>query len=343
MVNVSKVGIIGILCALSLTACLGNNRRPPSNKPPIGGQTPGPNEADQSRGFCRTGLVANALPVFYPKSPTATCASAVAVAMLDLKSLDYRTSCLNRFGGELPPSVLNVRASCSETNDHFIVSPEVCCPNPCKDLDLASCQKLGVCAWGRCGHVKGMLTCSDLSTQELCDRYTKTCDWNPAKCEKFGILPFECNDLSAVDCGRHSECGLQTECRYSSGSLTCDDLDSGQCSRYGTWCNFRDGKCRKKLLAGPFECRNLNAQDCSVESECSLRETCRHQSGSLTCADLSVGECNSYHNKCQLQNASCKKDPGQIFTPFTCLDLQKPDCLGQAECSYAEKCFHKEE
>lgn len=297
----------------------------------------------QSRSSCDgRELSGNALPRTFSKATFSTCAQAEAAAEFDVTSMDYRLSCQSQFGGLLPPSV-GVEASCSDGGKQWVVDISLCCPNPCESLDMLSCRALDRCRWGRCKHANGSLTCSDLTGPEQCDRYASRCNWETAQCVTGGVVPFECNDLSSADCGGHAECGLESECRHQSGSLTCADLNKGQCSSYDTWCNWISGACRKRLVAGPFECRNLSAADCKVESECSLTTKCRHQAGSLTCNDLSLAECGTYSKWCNSKAARCIKDPAAMFKPFTCGDLQELDCVGESECKWEALCLHHSE
>jgi hypothetical protein len=334
----SMLGIF-LLGVIILPSHLASQESPPVARRAVGHGEP----QLRSRSCDEGGLSGNSLPRIFPKNTFTTCAQAEAVCESDVQSMDYRSTCQNQFGGPLPPKVLGVQASCTEDQRNWVVDITLCCPNPCKDLDVRSCQAISSCSWGRCGHVKGSLTCSDLTGREQCDRYSGPCNWEQAECVAGGILPFECNDLNGADCGRHSECKLETECRYKSGSLTCADLNQSQCSHYGTWCSWNKGSCRKKVWAGPFECRNLSTQDCKVESECSLTENCRHQSGSLTCKDLSLDECGRYSRWCNSKPGRCIKDPAKPFTSFTCRDLQEVDCVGETACKWAAQCFHHSE
>ncbi|MEM8994366.1 MAG: hypothetical protein AAGF23_06185, partial [Acidobacteriota bacterium] len=173
----------------------------------------------------------------------------------------------------------------------------------CGDLDETECQNHpNECDWRvSCRHQSGSLTCNDL-TQADCGQYGQWCDWKPDRCIKDPLnpLPFECNDLSQNDCGKYSECTWAgfLGCRNNlSGSLTCSDLDPGDCGQYGFWCDWKTAECKKDpLVFSPFECNDLDLNDCQTYSECRVDERCVHPllAPPLECSDLSVAECANH-------------------------------------------------
>jgi len=302
--------------------------------------------AFKAQSLCLSRFSARTSPLYYPKPQYASCDAIDQQVTSNLTSNHYRSACQNRHGGPKPGQVLGASVGqCTETDDNVIVEVDICCPNPCKDLSRTDCRAQSVCDWGGCTWVRGSLTCADLSGRGTCGRYDRWCNWERAACVKDPtvLAPFECNDLNAQDCRNQSECSLRTECRWRSGSLTCRDLNHDQCTRYGRWCRWRRGKCRKRLsqVATPFECNDLNDNDCRAMSECSLRTRCRRRSGSLTCNDLNPAECGRYERWCDFKPDRCVKDP-LVLAPFECNDLQQADCTAQSSCSWQERCFYKQ-
>lgn len=334
--------IFGAMLITTLTAGVAESRQPPEPRQPrlVEREDDSAQTAARAVSSCRSGMTATVSDLYYPRAGGAgSCATTVTKAEGDVTSHHYRSACQAKFGGPLPATVLSVSATCKETSTDFVVEATVCCPDPCDSLDEPACSRQRVCTWGVCSRTRGSLTCNDLSGQALCDRYEPWCDWKTAECKKRPevLTPFECNDLTANDCGRHSECSMQSECRHRRGSLTCSDLDQNQCPSYGKWCQWKRGKCKKKLKAGPFECNDLSADDCRREGECSLRTLCRRRSGSLTCNDLAADECPRYGRWCTWKPDRCIKDP-LVPLPFECNDLSETDCGGQRECSWQDIC-----
>ncbi len=314
-----------------------------SQVPPMERSRQAPSQKTQLS-LCTSGLSAQTGSLNYPKPQFSDCdAVKERVRSSRLSSHHYRSACETEIGGPMPASVLSATLnSCSDTGNNVVVTVDVCCPNPCVDLSKSSCNNEDVCHWGGCKWSRGSLTCSDLPALDACERYGRWCNWKQAECTKRPevLLPFECNDLSSDDCGKHSECRQQTQCRRRSGSLTCRDLNQNQCSRYSSWCRWRRGACRKRVVAGPFECNDLNSQDCRALNECTLRTECRRRTGSLTCNDLDQSECPSYRRWCDWKPNRCIKNPF-VLSRFECNDLQKPDCRGQSSCSWQERCFYE--
>lgn len=299
--------------------------------------------ADKMLAVCFSAKTAEVSGLHFAKSGGASsCGEQVADVQADLASQQFRSACAARWGGGLPDNVLSVSATCREDTAHYVVDATVCCPNPCDGLDTDACGSQSVCTWdGRCETGNGSLTCRDLGSRPACDRYSGKCDWRPAECKKrpTQVRPFECNDLNAEDCAQQSECSMRTECRRRSGSLTCRDLDKNQCSRYGKWCRWKRGKCRKRTFAGPFECRDLTPGDCQVEGECYLRTSCRRRSGSLTCNDLTADQCPRYAKWCEWEPKRCTETWwGWLTGRLACEELEPVDCVEQGECSWSGTC-----
>ena len=175
--------------------------------------------------------------------------------------------------------------------------PLVLAPFECNDLTASDCNTYSECSYNtECRHVSGSLTCGDLSRSE-CSAYNE-CSWFWGRCRNNVVNgSLTCGDLSQAHCGNHSECAWQGKCEQDSGSLTCGDLTPSDCSQYGAWCNWDAAECYKDpLVLAPFECNDLDANDCATYSECGWEEKCKHPIGapSLECSDLTLAECANH-------------------------------------------------
>lgn len=212
----------------------------------------------------------------------------------------------------------------------------------CNDLNQNECNNHSAeCDWSAgCKHQSGSFTCGDL-TQSDCSQYGSWCNWDPGSCSKdpFVLAPFECSDLDNNDCNAYSECGLVSECKHVSGSLTCGDLNRTECDTYNE-CSWFLGRCRNNVVNGSLTCGDLTQSHCGNHSECRWETECDRTSGSFTCGDLNnQGDCNQYGYWCNWDPAECYKDP-LVLAPFECNDLTQNDCGTYSECGWEEKCTH---
>lgn len=146
-------------------------------------------------------------------------------------ALDHLEASLDRFANG---------PACAAAGE-CVKDPAVLAPFECNDLFAQDCAAQTECRLeNRCRRVSGSLTCRDLSGEAECNRYGEKCRWRRGRCRSRPFQFFECNDLTAGDCGNHSECRLRQECRRQSGSLTCGDLFTQElCDRYTRWCDWR--------------------------------------------------------------------------------------------------------
>lgn len=159
-------------------------------------------------------------------------------------------------------------------------------------LTRASCQGSGYCG---ARNASLWSVADDLSP---CWAQWPNCDAGDMCLKRDPLKSLTCGDLNQGECNAHStECNWHSECKHVAGSLECNDLNHSECDNHSEchWSNFW-GSC--KWDSGMLECNDLNSTECSNHWECQWQNECKWDALSfnpLECSDLSVAECANHH------------------------------------------------
>jgi microsomal dipeptidase-like Zn-dependent dipeptidase len=160
-------------------------------------------------------------------------------------------------------------------------------------VSRADCDGHGYCG----SHGSSLASLTD--DMDACWTHYPDCDAGDRCIQQDFSSSLTCGDLDHGECDHHhgSGCRWQSGCHHTGGMLECNDLDPTECANHGSVCHWSSlwGECKHDWSFDSLTCADLTPTECAHHSdECGSTEYCYHDALSLDglqCSDLDSAEC----------------------------------------------------